>query len=244
MGRIVFLRSPYRSAFSRSRRCTVANFSDSHLQQPRHGLPLPPLSRSLFHLAPTATPRKFECRARFALGSESVRSFTTDDAHLSSIRDPEILKSFKELMSAHWDELEPSVIYDAKKALSKSTDDKPSQEALANVYCAAEAVEEFASLIKSLRLAIDGSTGPLGESVKPLSDEFRDALRAVYQKYNTYLDAFGPEESYLRKKVEAELGSKMIQLKSRCSGLGSEWGKITVLGTSGLSGSYIEQRDN
>jgi hypothetical protein len=42
----------------------------------------------------------------------------------------------------------------------------------------------------------------------------------------TYLESFGPEENYLRKKVETELGTKMIHLKMRCSGIGSEWGKV------------------
>ena len=59
-----------------------------------------------------------------------------------------------------------------------------------------------------------------------MSSEFADALKTVFQRYTTYLDAFGPDETYLRKKVETELGSKMIYLKMRCSGLGSEWGKV------------------
>lgn len=42
----------------------------------------------------------------------------------------------------------------------------------------------------------------------------------------TYLNSFGPDETYLRKKVETELGTKMIHLKMRCSGIGSEWGKV------------------
>jgi Domain of unknown function (DUF4370) len=44
----------------------------------------------------------------------------------------------------------------------------------------------------------------------------------------TYLDSFGPEETYLRKKVETELGTKMIHLKMRCTGIGSEWGKVNT----------------
>ena len=62
--------------------------------------------------------------------------------------------------------------------------------------------------------------------MKPLSDEFVNALRTAYQRYTAYLDAFGPDESYLHKKVETELGTKMIHLKMRCSGIGSEWGKV------------------
>lgn len=52
------------------------------------------------------------------------------------------------------------------------------------------------------------------------------ALRTVFDRYTTYLGAFGSDEVYLQKKVETELGSKMIYLKMRCSGIGSEWGKV------------------
>lgn len=64
------------------------------------------------------------------------------------------------------------------------------------------------------------------QNVKPLSDDHVKALRTIFDRYNTYLGAFGPNEAYLQKKVETELGSKMIYLKMRCSGMGSEWGKV------------------
>lgn len=64
------------------------------------------------------------------------------------------------------------------------------------------------------------------QNVKTLPEDITKALRLAYQRYTTYLDAFGPEEVYLKKKVETELGTKMIHLKMRCSGLGSEWGKV------------------
>lgn len=64
--------------------------------------------------------------------------------------------------------------------------------------------------------------------MKPLSGELSKALQTVFERYTTYLNAFGPEESYLRKKVETELGTKMIHLKMRCGGLSSDWGKVTV----------------
>ncbi|GMQ07507.1 hypothetical protein CsSME_00051666 [Camellia sinensis var. sinensis] len=146
----------------------------------------------------------------------STRFFSEDVTHFPDIKDPEILFVFKDLMAASWDELPDTLISDANKALSKNTDDKAVQEAVANVFCAAEAVEEFSGMLVSLRMAIDDSTG------------------LFYQRYTAYLDAFGPDETYLRKKVETELGTKMIHLKMRCSGIGSEWGKVTVLGTSGL----------
>ncbi|MBA0875805.1 hypothetical protein Goshw_030116 [Gossypium schwendimanii] len=181
-------------------------------------------------------------RSSLALRSGSMRYFSEDAAHLPDINDTEILNVFKDLMAASWDELPYSVVQDAKKALSKNTDDKAGQEALRNVFRAAEAVEEFGGILITMKMELDDSIGVSGENVKPLSSEFAAALKTVFQRYATYLDAFGPNETYLRKKVENELGSKLIYLKMRCSGLGSEWGKITVLGTSGLSGSYVEQR--
>lgn len=59
-----------------------------------------------------------------------------------------------------------------------------------------------------------------------MPDDFKNALSTIYSRYTSYLDAFGPDEIYLWKKVETELGTKMIHLKMRCSGLDSEWGKV------------------
>lgn len=64
------------------------------------------------------------------------------------------------------------------------------------------------------------------QNVGPLPDYLEDAMKTAYNRYVTYLDSFGPDEAYLRKKVENELGTKMIHLKMRCSGIGSEWGKV------------------
>ena len=64
------------------------------------------------------------------------------------------------------------------------------------------------------------------QNVGRLPEYLEDALKAAYKRYMTYLDSFGPDEAYLRKKVESELGTKMIHLKMRCSGIGSEWGKV------------------
>ena len=46
----------------------------------------------------------------------------------------------------------------------------------------------------------------------------------------------------IRKKVENELGSKMIYLKIRCSDFESDQGKVMVLGAYRLSASYVGQR--
>ncbi|GAV88644.1 DUF4370 domain-containing protein [Cephalotus follicularis] len=232
MEKMVMLRSVYRFALSRSWR--LAGTAKE--------------CRSLVSLSSPLTvssphkPSLSECRSPLAMGIGSIRYFSEDVSHMPVIQDPDVHRVFKDLMAASWDELPNSVIYDAKKALSKNTDDKAGQEILTNVFRAAEAVEEFNGILVALKMEIDDCIGVSGEDVKPLSDEVVNALRTVYQRYTTYLDAFGPDETYLKKKVETELGSKMIFLKMRCSGLGAEWGKITVLGTSGISGSYVEQR--
>ncbi|KAJ6832808.1 succinate dehydrogenase subunit 5, mitochondrial-like [Iris pallida] len=170
------------------------------------------------------------------------RTFSVNTSQLPRITDPDIESAFKDLMAMSWDEIPDSLVNETKKALSKSTDDKAGQEALANIFRAAEASVEFGAVLVSLRMALDDLCGVTGENVARLPEYLEDAIKAAYKRYMTYLESFGPDEAYLRKKVETELGTKMIHLKMRCSGIGSEWGKITLLGTSGISGSYIEQR--
>ncbi|KAI6688136.1 hypothetical protein NL676_024964 [Syzygium grande] len=206
------------------------------------------LSRSSFGLSnqpvsgPTTRNLAFDCRPPFGMSMGSTRCFSEDVTHMPDFKDPDVLNAFKDLMAASWDELPDNVVHDVEKALSRNTDDKAGQEVLTNVYRAADAVEEFTGVLTSLKMELDDSIGLSGENVKPLSDDHASALQKIYERYTAYLDAFGPDEAYLRKKVETELGTKMIHLKMRCGGLGSEWGKVTVLGTSGLAGSYIEQR--
>lgn len=67
------------------------------------------------------------------------------------------------------------------------------------------------------------------QNVGQLPEYLEDGIKTAYKRYITYLDSFSPDETYLRKKVETELGTKMIHLKMRCSGIGSEWGKVTFL---------------
>jgi len=67
------------------------------------------------------------------------------------------------------------------------------------------------------------------QNVRPFPEEIQDALRAAYKHYSNYLEAFGQEETYLRKKVETELGRQMIYIKMRCSGLDAEWGKVCIM---------------
>lgn len=62
--------------------------------------------------------------------------------------------------------------------------------------------------------------------MKPLPEEHAKAMQILFDRYAAYLASFGPEENYLKKKVETELGTKMIYLKMRCSGLDADWGKV------------------
>ncbi|GER53126.1 succinate dehydrogenase 5 [Striga asiatica] len=178
----------------------------------------------------------------FAMCPGNTRFFSEDVSHMPVINDLEIERAFKDLMATNWDELPSEIVHGVKNALSKNTEDKAAQEVLTNVFRAAEAVEEFTGIIMSLKMELDDVIGLSGENVKPLSEEYSKALQTIFDRYAVYLAAFGPEESYLKKKVETELGTKMIYLKMRCGGLDAKWGKVTVLATSGLSGSYVEKR--
>jgi len=239
MEKMLVVRSLYRSLCSRS--YNVAAVSHSLLRHHHCA------SRSLFNLSSpslSASPNRLlsDCLSPFSMGIGSKRFYSEDVTHMPLIEDPDLQRVFKDLMAVSWDTLPDSLIHEAKAALSKSTVDTTGKEVVANVFRAAEAVEEFGDILVTLKMEFDDSIGLSGEDVKPLPDDFKNALSTIYSRYTSYLDAFGPDEIYLRKKVETELGTKMIHLKMRCSGLDSEWGKVTVLGTSGLSGSYVEQR--
>ncbi|KAL3617973.1 membrane anchor in succinate dehydrogenase complex [Castilleja foliolosa] len=190
---------------------------------------------------PASSPNR-NCLHPFSMHLGGTRFFSEDVSHMPVMNDAKIERAFKDLMAANWDELPPPVVDSVTKALSKSTEDKTAQDALKNVFRAAEAIEEFTGIIMSLKMELDDVIGMSGENVKPLTEECSKALQTIFERYAAYLASFGPEESYLKKKVEMELGTKMIYLKMRCGGLDAEWGKVTVLATSGLSGSYVEKR--
>ncbi|KAL3655310.1 membrane anchor in succinate dehydrogenase complex [Castilleja foliolosa] len=197
------------------------------------------------HFSSPSLPASFSnrnCRHLFPMHHGAARFFREDVLHMPVINDPEIERVFNDLMATNWDELPPSVVHNITKALSKNTEDKTAQDVLKNVFRAAKAVEEFTGIIMSLKMELDDVIGLSGENVKPLTEECSKALQTIFQRYAAYLASFGPEESYLKKKVETELGTNMIYLKMRCGGLDAEWGKVTVLATSGLSGSYVEKR--
>ncbi|XP_022962336.1 succinate dehydrogenase subunit 5, mitochondrial-like [Cucurbita moschata] len=238
---MVILRSLLRSV--RARSYVIAGVTHRNLLQSHHQA-----ARSFFSLSSHRSsfsdfpPRVSSADCGYLSGVAHARFFSVDVVNMPTIGDTKLQNAFKDLMAASWDNLPESVVYDVKAALSGSTEDKAGKEIVENVFRAAEAAEDFGDILVNLKMEIDDSIGVSGEDVKPLSDELKKALQTVYDRYTAYLDAFGPEENYLRKKVETELGTKMIYLKMRCSGLGSEWGKVSVLGTSGLSGSYVEQR--
>ncbi|CAN0922270.1 Succinate dehydrogenase subunit 5, mitochondrial, partial [Linum grandiflorum] len=235
MEKMVALRYLYRAAALRSSMGFTAIASNQLLHH--HSA-----SRSLFTISPAAQHISCSSRSPFGIGIGSTRSFSVDVAHLPEIKDNDVLCAFKDLMAASWDELDASVVHDVHNALSKNSEDKAGQEILQNVFRASEAVEEFGGMVMTLKMELDDSIGMSGEDVKPLSDEYAKAIRTFFERYTAYLDSFGVDETYLRKKVEMELGSKMIFLKMRCAGLGSEWSKVSLIGTSGLAGSYVEQR--
>ncbi|GLJ37406.1 hypothetical protein SUGI_0759450 [Cryptomeria japonica] len=184
-----------------------------------------------------------DMKCRFPISVRTpVRAFSSDISAFPPVTDPDVKRALKNVLASDWGELKDSLNSIVMDALSKETDDKSGKEALANAWRAAEAVEHFSGVLESLRMEIDDISGSTGENVRPLPDELQGALQAAYKRYSNYLDAFGPEETYLRKKVENELGTSMIHIKMRCAGLDSKWGKVTLLGTSGISGSYIEQR--
>ncbi|MFS7951889.1 hypothetical protein Hanom_Chr07g00600511 [Helianthus anomalus] len=233
MEKLMMIRSIYRSIARRSLAftATAAVTTNHHC-----------VRRGIHHLRHSPASMLSSNRSSFAMGIGSTRCFSDGLTHLPDIKDGDIKLAFRELMAVNWDELPDTVVNKTKRALSKNTEDKTSQEALANLLRAAEAVEEFSGFLVTLKMEIDDSVGMSGENVKPLTDEVANALSVAFGRYYAYLDSFGPDEGYLRKKVENELGMKLIHLKMRCSGLGGDWGKVTVLGTSGLSGSYIEHR--
>lgn len=171
-----------------------------------------------------------------------LRSMSTSIGHLPAVSDPEVLQALHRLLAVNWTEIPDEAEDAVETALTKKTDDTAGQEELKNAWRAAEAVEKFSGTLVSLRMTLDDLNGPSGEKVRPLPPLLVDALKSALSRYNTYLAAFKEEEFYLKKKVEVELGSLLIHIGQRCSGLGPEWGNVSLLGTSGISGSFIEHR--
>ena len=97
------------------------------------------------------------------MGLGSTRSYSEDVAHLPAITDPDLHKAFKNLMAAGWNDLPNSLISEVKSALSKNSDDKAGKEVVANVFRAAEAIEEFGAIVMNLKMELDDAVGASGE---------------------------------------------------------------------------------
>ncbi|GJU18252.1 chaperone protein DnaJ [Tanacetum coccineum] len=82
-----------------------------------------------------------DSRSYFAMGIGSTRCFSDGLTYLPDIKDGDIKLAFMKLMAVNWAEIPDTVINKTKRALSKSTQDKASHEALANLLHVAEAVE-------------------------------------------------------------------------------------------------------
>eukprot|EP00250_Pteridium_aquilinum_P010531 c19454_g1_i1 orf=203-871(+) len=177
---------------------------------------------------------------RFSIGQ--LRAMSTSIARLPEIADSDVLQALRGLMAVNWLEISEEAKDAVEAALTKKTDDTAGQEDLKNAWRAAEAVEKFSGTLVTIRMALDDLTGASGEKVRPLPPLLIDALKSALSRYNNYLAAFNEDEFYLKKKVEFELGSLLVHIRQRCSGLGPEWANISLIGTSGISGSFVEYR--
>lgn len=96
------------------------------------------------------------------MGLGSRRFFSEDVTHVPVIKDPELERAFKDLFAASWDKLPDSLLLEVKSALKKSNDEA-GKEVVANVFRAAEAVEEFGDIITNLKMEFDDTIGMAGE---------------------------------------------------------------------------------
>lgn len=109
-----------------------------------------------------------ESRSPLSIGN--VRFYSEDVTHMPDIKDDELQSVFKDLLAENWSDLSDGVVYDANKALSKNTDDNAGKEIVANVFRAAQAVEEFGGILVTLKMEIDDSIGLSGEVFRFYSD--------------------------------------------------------------------------
>lgn len=195
------------------------------------------------HRVPSSGQPVAEKSMIFGGWTSQVRHMTSDLSALPDIKDGGILKSLHALLGTTWTKVEPSVGEAVERSLKSSSDDVAGKEALTDAWRAAQAVEKFGgNMLQELLLEISDLSGGTGEDVRPIPDSTFNAVEAAYKKYIAYLDSFEDDEAYIKKKVEHELGGLFLQIKQRLAGLDPKWSKITLLGTSGLSGSYIERR--
>eukprot|EP00475_Leptophrys_vorax_P010600 TRINITY_DN17185_c0_g1_i1.p1 TRINITY_DN17185_c0_g1~~TRINITY_DN17185_c0_g1_i1.p1 ORF type:complete len:252 (-),score=7.73 TRINITY_DN17185_c0_g1_i1:163-918(-) len=184
----------------------------------------------------------------FDSASQQRRGFaitaTSALVQLPDVSDPAALKALKELLAATWVPLDESLLVTVDKAIG-STSDPIARDALKAGRAAAAAVDSFGERLELLRLDLDELSGGKfgGERVASIPPGMRAALASALSRYSQYLASFEAAEGWLQRKAKEELGGVLLTLKQRCSGLETEWNKISLLGTSGLTGSYIEQRE-
>lgn len=65
------------------------------------------------------------------------------------------------------------------------------------------------------------------QDVADIPEPLTKALQSAFTRYWLYLDSIDEDEGYLKKKVELDLGSKLLQVKQRCTGLEPEWGEVS-----------------
>ncbi|KAJ7546403.1 hypothetical protein O6H91_08G038800 [Diphasiastrum complanatum] len=171
-----------------------------------------------------------------------ARQLSSSARKFPQFSDPDLKTAINRLFATSWLEIDSETREIVENSLAKASADKAGYDALLNSWHAAQAVEKFSDALFSLKMELDELSGAAGETVEKLPEGLYDALQAAFSRYTKYLSLFQEDETYLKKKVETELGSVLILIKQRCSGLDADWGEIALLGTSGLSGSYIERR--
>eukprot|EP00899_Mesostigma_viride_P001857 jgi/Mesvir1/11672/Mv00066-RA.1 len=173
------------------------------------------------------------------------RGFASSAA-ASSEAGKKLSKAVDALFSCDWTNLDPEVDSEVKAILDDRNAAAQCPELyhdLRDAYSVATSVEMFSERVAALRHMLDHENGDTGDNVHDLQEDLAQSLQVVLSRYNGYLSSFAPEEARLQKKVETDLGWQMLQLRQRVNGLDANgWGKLSVLGTCGISGSYIERR--
>jgi hypothetical protein len=175
--------------------------------------------------------------------TQQLRPMTTFLAALPDIKDTRIWNTLNALLGGSWLNIDPEVAAAVESVLASKSEDNVGKEALATAWRSAKAVETFGGGLSELLMEVSDISGSTGEDVNPLPESTQKAVEAALGKYVQYLDSFDEEsEAYLKKKVENDLGSLLVQIKQRFSSTDPKWSKITLLGTTGISGSYVELR--
>eukprot|EP00270_Netrium_digitus_P020321 TRINITY_DN832_c0_g1_i3.p1 TRINITY_DN832_c0_g1~~TRINITY_DN832_c0_g1_i3.p1 ORF type:complete len:255 (-),score=41.42 TRINITY_DN832_c0_g1_i3:247-978(-) len=171
-----------------------------------------------------------------------TRSFSSDFFQLPALEDADQAKAFRALIAGNWLHIDGGVRKQVENTLKNIGSGEAA--ALQAAWASAVAVEAFAEKLENLRSNLTGLSGPKftgGDRVNALPSDLEKALVSAFRRYSTYLESFGADEEWLKKKVQEELGGSLLTIKQRVAGLEPSWNQISLLGTSGLGGSYLEQ---